>query len=248
VLSVVSPLSFSRAARIRDYVRHMAEVMRLPNLWEFELASMLSQIGCIALPPDILEKVEARQALSPQEESSFLSYPSVGAGLIGKIPRLEVIAEIVRHQRTPLRDLRDPKITDVTVAGAQMLMIAMYFDNAVSRGGSPSSALRFMRERPEEYQTTLVNAMETAEVSALDMAAKTITVADLRVGMVANEDIRTKNGLFLVAKNQVISEALVARLKNFHRTTGLVEPIAVLAPAPQPKARESLRVEQLVRA
>lgn len=64
VLSVVSPLAFSRTSRIRRYVRHMATQLELPNLWEFDLASMLSQIGCIAVPSDILEKLYAGMALT----------------------------------------------------------------------------------------------------------------------------------------------------------------------------------------
>ncbi len=57
VLSVASPLAFSRASRIRSHIRHMATQLELPNLWEYDLASMLSQIGCIAVPSDILEKL-----------------------------------------------------------------------------------------------------------------------------------------------------------------------------------------------
>ncbi len=137
VLSVVNPLAFSRASRIRGYVRQMANQLRLPNLWEFELAAMLSQIGCIAVPPEILQKVDARMSLSKEEQRTFTSHPSIGHGLISKIPRLEAIAEMVRHQMTPLRDLRDPKISDVVAVGAQMLMIAIFFiDERVSRGGA----------------------------------------------------------------------------------------------------------------
>jgi CheY-like chemotaxis protein len=247
VLSVVNPLAFSRASRIRTYVRHMANQLRVPNLWEFDLAAMLSQIGCIAVPPDILEKVDARFALSKEEQETFTSHPSIGHGLISKIPRLETIAEIVRHQMTPYRDLRDPKIPDVVAVGAQVLMTAIFFDERVSRGGTPASALKFMRERPDTYQASIVSAIETAEVSIVELAVQTMFLRDLKVGMIVREDIRAKNGLFLVAKDQVISEALLARLKNFGKASGLVEPFLMLAPVAPPMAAEPLRREQVVR-
>jgi CheY-like chemotaxis protein len=233
VLSVVNPLAFSRGSRIRSYVGHMATKLRLPNLWEFDMAAMLSQIGCIAVPPDILEKFYARKELSEDEEKSFTSHPSVGRSLVAKIPRLEVIAEIIGHQMTPLRDLRDPKISDVVAMGAQMLMIAIHFDERVSSGSSPVSVLKFMRERPEIYQPSLVAVIETAEVTATGQELRSVSLRELHSGMIVNEDIRSKSGLFLVAKGQLISEALIARLRNFGKTVGVVEPFAVLVSVAQ---------------
>ncbi len=36
----------------------------LSNGWEFEVAALLSHIGCIALPPQILEKIHDGQELT----------------------------------------------------------------------------------------------------------------------------------------------------------------------------------------
>jgi CheY-like chemotaxis protein len=245
VLSVVNPVAFSRASRIRTYVRHIAEQLHLPNRWEVDLAAMLSHIGCIAVPPEVLDKAAARMALSKDEEETFTAHPSIGHDLIAKIPRLEVIAEIVRHQMTPLRDLRDPKISDVVAVGAQMLQVAIFFDESVSRGGSSASALKFMRDRPEIYQASLVAAIASAEVGTVELALKTVQLRDLRPGMLVGEDICAKNGLFLVAKNQVLSDALLARLKNFSRTVGLVEPFLVRVPVVPSAALELVPSERM---
>src|SRR5581483_11095924 len=241
-----NPLAFSRASRIRKYVRHMATELRLANLWEFDLAAMLSQIGCIAVPSEILEKVNARKALSKEEEETFRSHPSIGCSLVAKIPRLGVVGEIIRNQMIPHRDLRDPNIPDVVAVGAQMLMIAIYFDETLSRGGFAESALKVMGDRPEVYQPSLVAAIKTAEISAVELAVKTVNLRDLQPRMVLHEDISAKNGLFLVAKGHVVSEALIARLQNFARTLGINEPVTVLAPVSQPVLPERLRREQLV--
>src|SRR6202034_3560214 len=158
VLSVVNPLAFGRASRIRRYIRHMATQLELPNLWEFDLASMLSQIGCIAVPLDILEKLYTGMALTAEEQKVFASHASIGQKLLARIPRLEVIAEIVGHQMTPYCELRDLKISEVVKLGAQMLMVAIRLDETVSRGVSPELALKFMNERPEIYQPKLTTA------------------------------------------------------------------------------------------
>jgi len=247
VLSIVNPMAFGRASRIRAYTRQMAQHLQLTNTWEFDLAAMLSQIGCIAVPPEILEKMEARMPLSKEEKESFISHPIVGHDLIYKIPRLGEVAEIVRHQMTPLRDLRALKISETIAVGAQMLLIANLFDEKVSRGSAPASALNYMRERAETYQASVVSALEQAEVGTVEMAVKEVFLSQLKPGMIVHEDIRAMNGLFLVGKGHDISQALVARLGNFARTAGVVEPFLVLVPvaaaagsAPERSLREQL--------
>lgn len=229
VLSVVNPFAFNRASRIRRYVRHMAADLRLPNLWEFDLAAMLSQIGCIAVPPEILEKVYGGKTLTKTEAESFACHPSVGHGLVAKIPRLEVIAEIIRLQTTPLH-LHGSKLSDVVAVGAQMLMIATNFDDAISRGASPASALKLMRDRPSVYQASLVAAIEQAEICKVEMERKALYLRELRPNMIVDQDVQVKNGLFVVAKGHVVSEALIARLLNFATAFGIAEPLSMLVP------------------
>jgi CheY-like chemotaxis protein len=242
VLSVVSPLAFSRASRIRRYIRHMATELELPGLWEFDLASMLSQIGCIAVPSDILEKLYTGGSLTAEEQKTFRSHPSIGQKLLAKIPRLEVIAEIVGHQMTPYSELRDLKVSDVVQVGAQMLMVAIRLDEAVSRCASPESALKFMSERPEIYQPRLTTAIASADVGAVEMEVRTIRLRDLRPNMVICEDLWAANGLLLVAKGQTVSEAVIARLLNFgkfawnDRTFKVQVPRPVAAEEPAPVA------------
>ncbi|MFL6465773.1 MAG: HD domain-containing phosphohydrolase [Bryobacteraceae bacterium] len=59
VLCLTHPLVFSRASRIRDTVKQLLVRTGLSDCWEFEMAAMLSQIGCISLSIDILQKLRA---------------------------------------------------------------------------------------------------------------------------------------------------------------------------------------------
>jgi len=238
VLSLVSPLAFSRASRIRGPVRHMAAELELPDLWVFDLASMLSQIGCIAIPPEILEKRYAGTSLTPEEQKIFASHPSVGQKLLTRIPRLEVIADIVGYQMTPFRELRDLKISEVVKTGAQMLMVALRLDETVWRGGSPESALKFMSDRPEVYCPTLTGAIASANVRAVDMEVRKIRLRDLRPNMIVDEDLWAANGLLLVARGQSISEPVIARLLNFGTFAWNDRPFSVRVPVPRPAVTE----------
>jgi response regulator RpfG family c-di-GMP phosphodiesterase len=246
VLSMVNPVAFSRASRIRGHVRHMAAHLRMPNVWEFELAAMLSQIGCMAVPPEILEKLSTCKPLSAEEERAVESHPSVAYSLLIKIPRMELIAEIIRRQMTSFRDLGGPDIRDEVAIGAQMLKVAIYFDEAVLAGRSPQEALRFMLDRPEIYQARLVASIERTEVSPVEHRTAAIYMRDLKLNMILNEDIRSKSGLYLIPKGQLVSEPVMARMMNFNKSMGIIEPFSVLVPLSRPSTLPKVPARELV--
>jgi DNA-binding NtrC family response regulator len=47
VLSLVNPAAFSRAERARRYIHHIVTAMNLGNPWQYEVAAMTSQLGCV---------------------------------------------------------------------------------------------------------------------------------------------------------------------------------------------------------
>src|SRR5437764_3125652 len=55
VLSLVNPAAFSRAQRARRYIHHIVTTMKLGNPWQYEVAAMLSQLGCVTLAAETIE-------------------------------------------------------------------------------------------------------------------------------------------------------------------------------------------------
>lgn len=243
VLSIISPLAFSRASRIRRYVRHMATRLNLSDSWQFDLASMLSQIGCIAVPADILEKLYTGMALTAEEQNTFASHPSVGQSLLAKIPRMEAIAEMIGHQMTPFRELHDLEIPAAVKLGAQMLMVATHLDQTVSSGDTQETAMRFMSDRPETFHPKLAIAIRSASTGAVETEVRAIHLRDLRPNMIIDEDLWAANGLLLAAKGQPVSEAVIARLQNFSKFSWNDKPFSVLVPLPRPGVNEPVPVE-----
>ena len=80
ILSLVNPAAFSRSYRIRNYVREIALKLQLPNLWQFQIAALLSQIGCVTLPGDTVEKMYKGIRLEKDEEIMYRSHPEAGPG------------------------------------------------------------------------------------------------------------------------------------------------------------------------
>ena len=72
VLSLASPGAFARATRFRRLADAVFEAMGEPMPWHVGLAVMLSQVGAIALPPAVLERIESHETLSFDEPASLL--------------------------------------------------------------------------------------------------------------------------------------------------------------------------------
>lgn len=233
ILSLVNPIAFSRAERLKRYVRHIAEQMNLANVWQFEMAAMLSQIGCVTLPPDTLQKIYAGATLTPEEENSFSSHPTIGRNLLADIPRLETIAEIIGHQQDTF-DATAPATEanecDPITFGAQILKASLAFDRLISHNTPLPDALQQMRKSSAQTDPRILTALETLELTPGDMSVQMVTVQDLMPGMILDQDVHALNGLLLVGRGQEVTYAVLQRLAGFARKIGVKEPIRVLVP------------------
>jgi len=168
-LSLVSPTAFSRASRIRGYVKQIVTQLRLSNGWQFELAAMLSQVGCVTLPQVLLDKVYAGHPLTSDEQVLFAAHPQVACDLLVKIPRLESVAHMIAGQLTPPPKDRewgdDLRQADPVTVGACLLQAALDFDQLLACGASPQAALTAMRNRNGQYHPSLLDALGYIELA-----------------------------------------------------------------------------------
>lgn len=232
ILSLVNPLAFSRATRVRRYVQHIGAQRHHPdNWWEFEVAALLSQIGCVTLTADTLDKVYAQVPLSDEEQQVFAAHPNVAYNLLTKIPRLEPIAQMIANQQKPF--FMYPALPTLQgeerdmAFGGQILKVVLDFDRFVIKGMTKQEALTRLRQHPEEYSPELVDALSTFHMDEVSEIVKMVRVKDLKTGMIADRDIRAQNGLLLVPAGQDITYPVLERLRNFARQIGVVEPMRV---------------------
>lgn len=234
ILSMVNPVAFSRASRAGKLIKSITHHLEMPNTWELELAAMLSQLGCITLPPDILEKVQYQKPLSRNEEQMFRDHPAIGHNLLAPIPRLELVARIIARQQGSTKEPNLP----VTVTsdenrvelGSQLLKLVLDFDEYLTRGVAPDVAISAIRERTGMYNPYLVTALEKIyhEGDPIDdTRIKVTTVEHLSIGMIAAQDIYTTNELLLVHQGQEVTYPILIRLRNFAKRVGIVEPFRV---------------------
>ncbi len=246
VLSLVNPVAFGRSARIRRYVKHVVTRLELPGAWQFEVAAMLSQIGCVTLPPETLEKHYAGQDLTDDEQEMLASHPNVGGKLIANIPRLGDVAHMIARQQEPFNwapSSDEPKARDPVAVGGQLLKVVLDLDRRLSHGASLNVALARLRERPDEYDPAIVEALQEMDAELPASRKRTVQLHQLLVGMVLEQDVHAGNGTLLVTQGQEVTVPLLARLRRWAQGAGIDEPIRVAVPRfveEQPQPAEEL--------
>ena len=230
ILSLVSPSAFSRSHRIRRYVRHMAGELGLPEPWQYEVAAMLSQIGCVTVPTDVLEKVYSGAPLSNSEAETFASHYQLGGRLLARIPRLEQVAQIIGCQQSPdLECAVKPGSVGAVAIGAQMLQIANEFDQGIIRGvGRDAVMTEICKRHPNNKH--LISTLHTAQVPTIGTEVRMVGVHDLSTNMVINCEVYSKSGLLLLSKGQEVTDSVVARMLSFADSVGVVQPFSVVIP------------------
>ena len=231
VLSLVHPAAFSRASRIHRYVRHMAAAMKLRDAWQFEVAALLSQVGCITLEPGALDRIYTGDELSEDEKKMFAAHPAAGGELLAHIPRLEAVACMIAHQNLSFEQApaSPAHVPQETVAmGAHLLRAALDFDRLITRNRSHDESMAQLRQRAQDYDPACLEALAKYVAPEGGMAVRVLKSAELLPGMVVDQDVRTKTGLLLLAKGQEVTLSVLGRLRAFAAKVGIAEPVRVL--------------------
>ena len=233
MLSLVSPVAFGKASRIRPIMQKLALKLGTEKPWEFEVAAMLSQVGCVSLPCELLEKVYKGRPVQTSDLEMFENHPQIGRKLIENIPRLEQIAEIIAYQEKHYNGKGPPGddlLGEDLPCGARALHVALYFDSFKAQGFNDQGALLELRKRHRWFDPLILDTLETLLEDEIPYQQRTVTIEEIRPGMVVEQDVKTRTGLLLIAKGQEVGDSTIPRLRNYHKTRGVREPISVLVP------------------
>lgn len=243
LLSAISPDSFSQANRISNLTRKFAKDLGLANVWELELAGALCRIGCVTVPPEVLETWMKGKFLEPNQQRMMESVGKIGHHLLRNIPRLEKIAEGILHQSTsfqsPKTPQQSPSGTDIPLIG-RILKIVIDYDRFLSIDQNMKSALNKMTNQAQEYDPDLfaifrekvIVAQETEKsvTGKTEPALIEVKYDEVKSGMVIMANVFDNKGRMLIASGTVITEILKIRLSNYCRIYGLDQPLLVRKP------------------
>ncbi len=237
VLSLVNPKAFARGNRIKPIVKALVAELDLDHAWQYEIAALLSQVGCIVLPPKIIDMVFSGEKLATKEAEMYASHPIHGSKFLNNIPRLEKCARMIDGQMKRFDAIETSGLDadeKAVVLGSQILHVALDFDLYLSDGFNRQAAVLKMNNKEGEYNPQLLKILTAISIPGIDGilmgTVKELEIWQLAVGMYAEKEILTSTGTLLVTKGAEITQPLIERLRNFAKGVGVQEPIKVFVP------------------
>jgi len=234
ILGMVRPAAFSRTARLQRYVGDLAADLGLRPAWQWGVAAMTSQLGFLALPEEVLAKVEAAQSLREDERRLYESHPEIARKLLTGIPRLEEVAVIVASQLTPVcitGEAEDPSRWDTRTAGQLLLRAAVEFDRLAASGLDRSITSQRLESKQLGFPLVLCKALRTLGLAKQDYVARELRLRDLAAGMILDQALLSPKGTLLVPAGQEITRALIIKLSSIAESGGVAEPFRVRVPS-----------------
>jgi hypothetical protein len=237
IISTIDPRSFEISQRLRRTVRTFATELNLPHVWELELAAVLARIGTATLPTTVLFKLGAGAPLNIEEKTLLAGVPEIGWRLLKTIPRLEGVAEAVRFQAKHFDGHGVPR--NIAISGEAIPLggriLKIFTDRALFEmdGIAKSQARRQMEERLGEYDPHLLEESFRSfpdyilqGVSAA-LEVQTVYAQDLRPEQTVVTDIKTSDGMVIVAAGSRLTTMLIQRICNHLELGLLAEPFCV---------------------
>ncbi len=236
ILGFVSPAASSRAGRLQRYTLELSTLLSLTERWEWGLAAFVSQIGCVALPKEILQKVEAGQPLTEEEKKLYESHPEIASRLLMAIPRLEDVAGIVTAQFGAVNFSGKPddlRRWDVRSTGQLLLRACVEFDHLITRGQSREAAVQTLSSMKLGLPSVLLTALSSVSpvaVAGEQVQVRQVRIKDLTPGMILEDDLVSPKGMRLVPAGLEVSGSLIVKLKSIADGVGVVQPFRVRMP------------------
>jgi CheY-like chemotaxis protein len=218
VLSFSNPAAFGRAMRLRSFVQHVAQKLELHSTWQFEIAAMLSQLGCVTLPTELMNSAYAGDRLSPEDQKKFDAHPAVAWEMLSRIPRMQAIAQMIAKQNdpNPLVQGRNPEEKQQIEFGIQLLRAGATFEKHLARGLSPVEAAGWVRAELKNCDGSILRCLDDL-APGIPTTFRECAISDLAIGMILQQDIRNGVGLLIMAKGQELTFQWIERLKGLSK-------------------------------
>jgi response regulator RpfG family c-di-GMP phosphodiesterase len=220
-LSLAQPAAFGRALRISRTVSELAEALQVEDPWDLEVTAMLSQLGSVTLPPNVLAKLDSGRPLTEEEAEMASQVPRISRDLVATIPRLEGVAEAIGCHRARFDGEGSapgtPRGEELPLA-ARILRLAVDFDAGMSLRPSVQATLSAMLADGGAYDPRIMAVLvESHEAQEILNPPRDVDVHRLEPGMVIFDDVFTSEGVLLISRGTVVTEPLVLRLENYAR-------------------------------
>ena len=215
VLAITNPVAFGRASRVKRVAMEFAEKLQCKDYWQLEAAAMLSQIGYLSLPAELVEKLYYGERLTPEERILADGAPDMVNSLLENVPRLEPVIQILTALNWTDQQLA--MLGDGTIGlGTRILGLVLDYDALIAQGHALNVAVQTLRSRAGRFGESLVEEF-SIHVGA-GSSTEELRDMPLRVvqpGMIIMQDVRTSMGTLLVTRGFEVTSVFLERARNF---------------------------------
>lgn len=236
ILSVVAPEDFRNSLALQEVSLKMAEALAVEDTWNLEFSALFSNVAYVTIPPQTRQKIHANQALTATEKQMVSELPEVGAKLIGNIPRLEKVAEIIRYQAKNYDGSGYPADgvsgTDIPLE-SRVLRVLSDVVQLKSEGLSESQAMYEISQKRGIYDPVAVEAAtslfgkEKRAKPIEEVPSRSSFLHGLNEGDLITSNIETIEGTLLYSAGNRITPAVLELIFSHHKIVPIKEPIQV---------------------
>jgi len=240
ILSMVDPIGFGHSDKIREWAYIVARHLKLKQPWRLGMAAMLSQLGNITIPPEIIVKKTENVDLTEEELEIIDEAPRSARDLIANIPRLKDVAEVVYLQNRGFDGSGFPegglKGKDIP-KNARILKILIDLE-AQTIGHFPTrSAFEVLSKQASLYDANLLSEIrkclehETTEVGKQAFEEVAIPVSLLNKGYLLKSDLKLSNNHLILGSGVRLTNAHIQKIRAFSKMHKFQEPVTVVRKA-----------------
>ncbi|MEO0971462.1 MAG: HD domain-containing phosphohydrolase [Pseudomonadota bacterium] len=219
ILALARPSTFGTVGNTVALAMGVGEELGGVERWVLDAAANLSGLGYLTLEPSLLEKLERGKELEPSELASYDQHAEVAAQMLAPIPRMEPVAETLRHlERSVETDAEAIPLT------ARILRVVRDYERRVRQGAGMEAAIASLREAQGCYDPSVIDALERCAAKVRGQPVLRRVAPDRLVeGMVIAEDICTADGVLLVRKGRPVSATIANHLASVAGRGALAE-------------------------
>ena len=239
LLQLKSPYLGGRAKRVASLSKRFAERLKLSHdeILNIEIAALLQDIGTLGFPEEILKKRESQ--LDQVEKAIMEQHPLLGQSALQHIDKLCPVALLIRyhHERYDRLGYPDNIGGSKIPLGSRIIAIVDYFDNLINpyeaqhRYSIERALYEIEREKGKRFDPELVDEfialLREGTYNEFGTNTIEIDIDELEEGMILASDIRTRKGLLLIAKGEVINASHIKKIQNFHSIDPVVTKITI---------------------
>ncbi|MCG8572540.1 MAG: response regulator [Spirochaetes bacterium] len=214
-----SPLLYSRSMRLNKYTKELCKYLNIKNSWQYEIAAILSQIGLVFLPCELIDKICMNKSLTESEETSKNDCIRIGTELLLKIPKTKSIAEMIL-QKSDINITEEFTSKDIVDRnniefGRHLLKLIIDFDDLILENQSRENAINILSRNKKNYDSCLLEAFkQSSKVTESEMISRIINVNQFTEEMILDKNLLNKDETLILPKNTELSPVILTKIKQ----------------------------------